>query len=199
MPPVVAEPAAPDRPAAPAADPDLLYEVIDGRIVEKPPMGAFECAFASILIEYLAPFLRDTRVGRLHSEMLFDLGPAVTRRRRPDLAFVSSQRWPRERRVPYAEAWAMVPDLAIEIISPSNAAEQVVEKLDDYFRAGVRRVWVIYPVQQKVYDHISPTRANILTRDDALDGGEILPGFRLPLADLFTDELAPEDAAEGNP
>jgi Uma2 family endonuclease len=200
MPPVVAAPpeAMPAEPA-PAAAPDSHYEVIDGRIVEKPPMGAYECIFASWMLELVGPILRALGLGRLVNEVLFNLGPRVTRQRRPDLAFVSFERWPRGRRVPRGEAWALVPEIAIEVTSPSNALDEVLEKLDDYFRAGVRRVWVIHPLRGVFYDYASPTEVQILTRADVLDGGDVLPGFRLPLADLFTDELAPEEAPEGNP
>jgi Uma2 family endonuclease len=85
----------------------------------------------------------------------------------------------------------VVPDLAIEVISPTNTAADVLVKVRDYFRAGVRRVWVIYPVEGEVYAYESPTVIRVLQRGDELDGEDVLPGFRLPLATLFEDEPAP--------
>ena len=84
-------------------------------------------------------------------ETLFLLDPALGLKRRPDLAFVSSQRRPLRRRVPRAEAWEIVPDLAVEVISLTNGAEQVTEKIEEYFRSGVHQVWVVYPGTCKIY------------------------------------------------
>ena len=91
----------------------------------------------------------------------------------------------------------VVPDLAIEIVSPSNSAEEIMIRLDEYFRAGTRLVWVVYPGTSKVYAYDSPTAVRILQAGDDLDGGAVLPGFRLPLAALFEDGPAPDAGAEG--
>ena len=117
--------------------------------------------------------------------MLFMLLREKNLQRRPDLAFVSFERWPRGKPVPGTNAWEVVPNLAIEVISPTNSANEVIEKLDDYFAAGVQRVWVIYPLYGKFYDYSSPTSVRILTRTDTLTGADVLPGFELPLAELF--------------
>jgi Uma2 family endonuclease len=105
--------------------------------------------------------------------------------RRPDLAFVSFDRWPRDREVLSTEAWDVIPNLAVEIVSPTNGANEVVEKIEDYFNAGVERVWVVYPSVQKLYDYRSANSVEILTRTQAIEGGKVLPGFRLSLADVF--------------
>jgi len=68
--------------------------------------------------------------------MLFDFGPGLSQRR-PDVAYVSYDRWPRQRRVPRTQAWAVVPELVVEVISPSNTFEEVVNKVREYFRASV--------------------------------------------------------------
>ncbi len=63
-----------------------------------------------------------------------------------------------------------------------------MEKIKEYFEAGVERVWVIYPDFAEIYDYDSPTSVQIVTRDQTLDGGTLLPGFQLPLAELFEGE-----------
>ena len=78
--------------------------------------------------------------------------------------------------------------LAIEVISPSNTADEVEDKKRDYFRAGVRQVWVVYSRQGVVHICTSTTQVQILTGEQELDGGDLLPGFRLPLATLFAEE-----------
>ncbi len=167
-----------------------FYEVVGGQVVEKPPMGAFESILASLLFEWIAPHARKNQLGRVVGETLFLLDPALGLKRRPDLAFVSSQRWPLRRRVPRAEAWEIVPDLAVEVISLTNGAEQVTEKIEEYFRSGVHQVWVIYPGTCKIYVYDSATSVRILQVGDDLEGGSVLPGFRLALAELFLQGTA---------
>ena len=82
----------------------------------------------------------------------------------------------------------MVPNLAVEIVSPKNYANEVVGKIEDYFRCGVQRVWVIYPEVSKVYDYDSPTSVQILTPDQSLEGRDILPGWELPLKAILKFE-----------
>ena len=72
---------------------------------------------------------------------------------------------------PELAAWDVVPNLAIEVVSPTNTANGVMEKTKEYFEAGVERVWVIYPEFAEIYDYDSPTSVRILTRDQTLDGG----------------------------
>jgi Uma2 family endonuclease len=169
---------------------DGRYEIIAGRRVEKPPLGAFESWIASLFQDHLGPFARARGLGRVTTETLFTLDKAAGLDRRPDVAYVSYDRWPRRRRVQRDAAWEVVPDLAIEIISPSNTASEVLNKIRDYFRTGVRRVWVVYPVEGQVYIYDTPTSVRILSLEagDSLDGGDLLPGFTLPLATLFEED-----------
>ncbi|MFI5454919.1 MAG: Uma2 family endonuclease [Isosphaerales bacterium] len=171
-------------------EPDGLYEVIDGRFVEKP-MGAYECSLAAVICCALSRYAEDNRLGRTLPEMIFDLRPTVDRERRPDVAYVSFKRWGRDRRVPQTRSWAVVPELAVEIVSPTNTADEVAEKLEEYFKVGIRRVWVVYPRQLKVYAYTSPTEVRVLALGDELDGGDVLPGFRLALHDLFEQPNEP--------
>src|ERR1700678_1601582 len=97
-------------------EPDGLYEVIDGRVVEKT-MGAYECWLASVIFGALNPHNTANPIGRVVQEMIFDLRPSVERERRPDVAFVSFARWARNRGIPRARSWAVVPELAVEIVS----------------------------------------------------------------------------------
>ena len=171
--------------AAPEIPDDAHYEVLDGRRVETPRMGVYEIRIASTLIQLLGPYVRERGLGRVDTEMLFLIDPARNLQRRPDLAFVSRARWPLDRKVPRTAAWDVVPDLAVEVVSPSNSASGVVVKLTDYFRAGVGLVWVVYPLEDQVHVWESPSGSRVLTRGDVLDGGAAVPGFRLPLDELF--------------
>jgi Uma2 family endonuclease len=168
---------------------DILYEVVDGEILEKT-VGVQESEIATLLIEFLAPFLRSHRLGKVVAETIFRIDATKDLQRRPDVAYVSAARWPVKKRAPDAPVWDLVPDLAIEVVSPTNAAVHVQAKIQEYFEAGVNGVWVIYPRQKKIhiYASASPAQIQVLQLGDELDGGELIPGFRLPLAALFEDD-----------
>jgi len=171
----------------PGWDSDALkfYEVVDGRFVENPPMGALESILASSLQGLMGSFAESHGLGSVATETLFLIDRAQNLKRRPDLAFVSDQRWSLKRPVPRTEAWEVVPDMTVEFISQSNSADQVAIKIEEYFQAGVRVVWVVYPVTSKVYIYDSPTRVRILQLGEELDGGDVITGFRVALTTLF--------------
>jgi Uma2 family endonuclease len=171
-------------------EPDGLFEVVDGRIVEKR-MGAYECWLAAVVFGSLDHYNNANPIGRVVQEMIFDLRPVVDRERRPDVAFVSFERWGRDQGIPRARSWAVVPDLAIEIVSLTNSADGVAEKVEEYFKVGVRQVWVVYPGQCKVYAYRSTTEIQVLSPGDSLDGGDILSGFRLSVKELFAKAGSP--------
>jgi len=164
---------------------DDLYEIINGERVVLP-MSYFATLIASRLFQLVGAFLLTRDLGHWVSEGLFYIPQPADRDRRPDLAFVSYQRWPKQG--PFAReqnAWDVVPDLGVEVVSPNDTAEDLQEKIEEYFRAGMLHVWVVYPLHSKIYVYQSPTQVQILTPADELDGGTILPGFRLALSELF--------------
>jgi Uma2 family endonuclease len=169
-------------------DDDFLFEVIDGQRVELPPMSAFAAIIASRLLGALHYFLLSHPLGEAVMETLFQLALPIDRNRRPDVAFVSFQRWPRsQRQSPEANAWKVVPNLAVEVVSPHDYLEDVLDKIVEYFEAGVEQVWLVHPRHQLIYVYESWSKVKILTVADELDGGPVLPGFRLPLKTLFPE------------
>ncbi len=167
------------------------YEIINGGRQEHAPMGAFETVLASWLCYLLNSFAMGKKLGIAVNEVLFTLDTHRDLKRRPDVAFVSYARWP-EPVIARENAWNVVPDLAVEIVSPTNLAEEIDGKVTDYFHANVRLVWVIYPDSGRIYVYQSPTQVAVLERADTLDGGEVLPDFRLPIQDLYTAVSKPE-------
>ncbi len=150
-------------------------------------MGVYETWIASVLIQSL---VGERRLGRVVIETLFDFTRTIGKMRRPDIAFVSYARWPREKQVPRAEAWNVVPNLAMEVVSPTNTADDVIDKLAEYFQVGVERVWVIYPSQRQVYVYASPTDVRVVAENEELTDEALLPGFRLAMRALFDDTAA---------
>jgi Uma2 family endonuclease len=192
--PGLAEAATPvDRPDAE----ESLYEIVAGLRVEIPPMSAYAGKIASRLLTKLNNHAEAHQLGEAVVETLFRLPLTEDRgrNRRPDVAFVSYQRWPTDRPQPEdANAWDVVPDLAVEVVSPHDLAEELLEKVLEYFRADVRLVWVVYPRQRLILVFESPTHVQALSQADTLDGGPVLPGFRLPLASLFDPVRPPQES-----
>src|SRR5207253_2087905 len=109
-------------------------------------------------------------IGQAVSEVLFRFPGPTERNRRPDGAFVSYARWPKGRAVPWQDnAWDVVPDLGIEVLSPNDLAEDLLDKIAEYFRAGVRMVWVVSPLQESVYVYHAVNRITVISRGEELD------------------------------
>jgi Uma2 family endonuclease len=164
-----------------------LYEIIDGVRVEMPPMSAESTAIASRLARLLSNHGDAQGIGEAYPEMLIRLPLTPERNRRPDVIFVPYSHWPRNRPVPPTNAWDVLPTLCVEVVSPHDLVDELTEKIDEYFRAGVTQVWVVHPRRQLVQVHDSLTEVRGLGRADTLDGGQMLPGFTLPLGDLFPE------------
>ena len=179
------------------SDEEPYYEIINDERKELEPMGAFQSLLASILNHHLLLYLDENPRGIVGTEMLFQLRETPRLQRQPDLAYVSYERWP-ERTVPRSNAWNVVPDLAVEIVSPTNLAEELDQRIGDYFMSGVTQVWVIYPQTERLYVYRSLMEIHGLARLDTLDGGDFLPGFSLPLEKLFSAVTKPDSNAGSN-
>ncbi len=159
-----------------------LYELVDGTLVEKA-MGFLESFLALDLASFLQSFVKQHDLGIL-------VGEAGTIRllaglvRMPDVAFISWQQLP-ERKVPSEPIPELAPELAVAIRSEGNSAGEMDRKLKEYFLAGVRLVWFVDPRARIVMVFTAPEQVRILDENQTLDGGEVLPGFTLPLAELF--------------
>ena len=79
------------------------------------------------------------------------------------------------------------PVLVVEVVSPTDRASDIVERIDDYLDAGARLIWVVYPSGQQVVEYNSPGESRILRPGDRLDGGDVLPGFSCPVDAIFAD------------
>jgi Uma2 family endonuclease len=181
--------------SAPGSLHDDSYEIVNGQRIEVAPMSAYAGKIASRLVRKLGAFADDQQLGEVVGEVLFRLPLTQDsgRNRKPDVAFVSRQRWPTDRPQPIGDnAWDVVPDLAVEVVSPTDPFEDVMDKVIEYFEADVRLVWVILPKQRRALVYDSADKVHQITMSDALDGGDVLPGFRLPLDRLF-DSVAPAE------
>jgi Uma2 family endonuclease len=157
-------------------------ELIDGTLVEKT-MGYCE-SFLAIEIAYLLRrFLEEHDLGIvLGADGTLRILPRQVRV--PDICFISWDRFP-NRTLPAEPIPSLVPDLAIEVLSASNTEGEMQRKLHDYFTAGVRLVWYIDPQSRSAKAYTAEDQCFELTESQSLSGGDVLPGFELPLKELF--------------
>lgn len=159
-----------------------LCELVDGVLVEKA-MGFREGVLASILTYFLWNYLEEHDLGVIagaDGPIRLQIGLV----RLPDVCFVS---WKRlgDTEVPEDPISKVIPELAVEILSKSNTHAEIERKRKEYLAAGVLKVWVIDPRTETAEIHTPPARKKTIDKSGTLDGGKILPGFKLPLADLF--------------
>ena len=105
------------------------------------------------------------------------------RLRKPDVSYISLDRLPN---VPVVRGYCtVVPDLAVEVVSPNDLSEEVEEKVDEYLRAGVRLVWVVHPHTKTIRVHRANGTLQDLRLTDELSGEDVIPGFRCPVSEVF--------------
>lgn len=161
---------------------DRLCELEDGVLVEKP-MGWYESLVASLITTRLNVFLESHNLGKvLGADGSLKILPGIVKI--PDVSFISWSRWPKAK-VPRRPIPALIPDLIVEVLSDTNVRREMMRKLVQYFQADVRLVWYIDPVTQTADVYTSPTLVTRVDVDGFLDGGDVLPGFRLSLRELF--------------
>lgn len=157
-------------------------ELVRGVLVEKT-IGYLEARIAAVLIYFLESFLDHSDLGIVSgANGPIRLMPELVRI--PDVSFISWKKLP-GRELPAEPIPDLVPDLAVEVLSEGNTPREMQLKLREYFSAGVRLVWFINPATQSATVYTSRTKKTLLGPDDVLQGGMVLPGFRLPLASLF--------------
>lgn len=160
----------------------VLCELIDGVLVEKT-MGLKESCLALFLGGLLHAFVMPRNLGIVTgSDGAIQLFAGLVRI--PDCAFVRWDRVPGGV-MPEASVPLLAPNLAAEVLSDSNTPSEMDQKRRDYFAAGVELVWEIDPVKRTVDVYTTPTTRTTLRVTEVLDGGTVLPGFQLPLAELF--------------
>jgi len=161
-------------------------ELVAGTLVREPPPGGTHGGIAVDVAALLHPFVRERRLGRVFVETGYVLAHDPDTVRGPDVSFVSADRLATgDLRGPYLVG---APDLAVEIVSPSDGWRQVAAKVAEYLGAGGGAVWVIDPGRQTVTTHLPDRPPVTLGRGETLHGDPYLPGLRLPVADLFAFE-----------
>ena len=158
-------------------------ELVRGEVVETVPPGGIHGAVALRLGARLEAWARGGPGGYTGVESGFFLSRNPDTVRGPDVSYVRAERIP-ETGLPEA-FWDIAPDLAVEVVSPGESAEEVREKVRDYLAAGTGLVWVVYPRTREVVVHTPDGLSRAHGEGAALEGFDVLPGFVCPVAELF--------------
>ena len=155
------------------------YEYVKGELVPMPPASMEHGEISSNVILHLSFHVFEHQLGRLYTAgTTFRLTDRVVK---PDVAFVSTDRLPENR----GKGSPIPPDLAVEVVSPTDKHYDVTEKALAYLKAGTRLVWVIEPVAKTVMVYRSETDFTVLTSEDTLTGEDVVEGFTCPVSQLF--------------
>ena|SRR5579875_299111 len=164
--------------------PGIRYELAEGVLVEMPGAGGVHAEIAFRIALLLHAFVVSRSLGRVFPDALAYIlrrDPDVVRI--PDVSFIAQLRIPEtgmpEGFVPFA------PDLAVEIVSPNDRASAVHDKVHEYLESGTRLVWVVWPHRRSVTVYLPEAAAREIESDGELEGGDVLPGFRVKVAELF--------------
>lgn len=160
-------------------------ELIEGRIVPMSPTGGKHAIYEINFAQHIKTFVKQHGLGQV---MGGEVG-VYTRRnpdtvRAADVAFMSNERTARWKQQGFLD---IAPDLVVEIMSPDDRWSEVTTKLREYFGIGVRLVWVADPDTKTVYVYRSLTDVREFTEKDTLPGDEVLPGFTMPVTNLFEE------------
>ena len=155
------------------------YEYAKGELIPMSPATRRHGKISISIIRHLDRYVYENGLGELYTaETIFQVGERMMK---PDVAFVSTDRLD----VDEDATFPIPPDLAIEVVSPSDVHSRVVRKALDYLAAGTRLVWVLDPVSQAVTVYRSESDIELLTREATLTGEDVVPGFTCPVAKLF--------------
>ena len=159
------------------------YELSQGELVPMTPVNFNHGRIVVRFARKLDQFVEERGLGAVGTEIGFRLARNPDTLRAPDIAFVARSREPQGAA---AEKFAeLAPDLAVEVLSPDDSASDVLKKVEEYLASGVLLVWVADPATQTVTVYRSLEDVRVRTAQQDLDGGDVLPGFRCKIADIF--------------
>ena len=155
------------------------YEYIKGELIPMPPTSVEHGKISAKLTMYLGVHISENQLGYISvSGAGFQVGERILI---PDIAIISTDRIP----VDLSKASPVPPDLAVEVVSPSDTLRRIQEKVFAYLEAGTQLVWVLEPLSKTVTIYRAETDITTLTRNDTLSGEEVVEGFTCQVAELF--------------
>ena len=166
-------------------DDGFRYELVKGELIRMPPSG-YEHGVRTV--ELTTPLHTHVKTNELGVVCAAETGFLLTQDpdtvRAPDIAFISRERV--EKIGAVKSYWIGAPDLAVEVVSPGDTVREVEDKVAQWLEAGARMVWVVSPKLRTVTVYRSLTDIVVLAEKDTLDGGDVVPGFQIRVAEIFS-------------
>jgi len=160
-----------------------LVELIDGTLAEKA-MGYEPSVVAGAILNILRNFVVAHRLGVVSgADGMFQLRSSV---RGPDVAYVSRERLPNQK-FPSESYPALEPNLVVEVLSPGNTKGEMTRKRLEYFHSNVQVVWIVDCINRSVAAYTSPSKVQVYSEEETIDGGAAIPGFTANVSDFFND------------
>lgn len=163
----------------------FCYELIKGELIRMPPPGHIHGRVAMRVADPLYQHVIANNLGIVYAAgtgFLIHRNPDTVRA--PDAAFIQQQRV--ENAGAIEGYWVGAPDLVVEVVSLTDSVGYVEEKVAEWIEAGSRLVWVVSPKMHTVTVYRSLTEIVVLTENDTLDGGVVVPGFQISIAEIFS-------------
>jgi Uma2 family endonuclease len=159
-----------------------MHELVEGKLQSMPPPHFLHAEIVSAILNSLLVFVNAGRYGRVYAEAGFRLANDPPTIRQPDIAFVRAERLP----LPLGnDYFPGAPDLAFEIVSPSDKAGDLDLKVRQYLAAGAQAVAVVYPLTRSIWVHRPEGSPHLLSVGPDLASPELLPGWSMPTAEIF--------------
>jgi Uma2 family endonuclease len=162
-------------------DDSVRTELDEGELITMPPAGFEHGGIEAEIVGILRDYTKRHRLGKVFGSSAGFILKSDTVRE-PDISFVRNARLESLRRRGFANG---APDLAVEIISPSDSIRQLMRKVKQYFAAGTHTVWIVYPDEQEVQVLEASGTDRWLKGDDPIEAPELLPGFSVPISQFF--------------
>lgn len=171
---------------------DKWYEVVDGELIEGVEMGELTHVIViDNLFSPLRPFVRQHKLGRVHTDSLTYIlhvnEEGIENAHIPDLSFIRRGRIPTD--FDKSRAFPGAPDLAVEVVSPTNRPGELMRRVSDYLRFGSEQAWVLYEMRKELHQYFADsTPPRMYKAEDILTPETLFPGLSIKIADLFVDE-----------
>lgn len=163
---------------------EVRYELVRGELRTMAPAGFEHGVVIAKLTWRFAQHVETNNLGVVRgAETGFKIATNPDTVRAPDIAFVRRERIPENGIT--KKFWPGAPDLAVEVVSPGDTIEEVDEKVEDWLKAGALAVWIVSPKGRSVTVYRSLTDIKTLSRNDVLEGQEVVPGFSCKVAEIF--------------
>jgi Uma2 family endonuclease len=166
-----------------AYEQEFGYEFANKKVLRKEMIKDVEL----MIIWWLNNFFKSTEAFKSGANLVSEVGMRLETEnfRIPDLAYFTA-----EQHFSAVKGEHPIPQLAIEFLSKSESAEDIDDKINDYFSSGVKLVWYIYPKTEKIYAYTSPKDIKVLQGDDVCNASPVIPDFEFKAKDIFRKELS---------